>query len=222
MIEAEDLQCLKAIALIGGCKGPVLVSSQTLAGTLGISPQTASRRLIALEAGLLITRSLHPDGQYVAVTRDGEEALHREYSDYCRVFERKAAQFQLNGIVVSGVGEGRYYVSLPHYREQFSKMLGFSPFPGTLNIRLNRPSVQVRKKLESVDWVPIEGFTADDRTFGEARALPCSIQGYRCAIVVPGRTHYPDDVIEVIAAEGLRETLKLKDMDMVTVEVLDD
>ena len=50
MVLAEDLECLKAIALMGGCHGPVFVSSQTLAEVLEASPQTASggsRRLRA-------------------------------------------------------------------------------------------------------------------------------------------------------------------------------
>ena len=35
MIPPEDLQCLKTIALRGGCKGPVFVSSQTMGEMLG-------------------------------------------------------------------------------------------------------------------------------------------------------------------------------------------
>ena len=49
MIPPEDLQCLKTIALRGGCKGPVFVSSQTMGEMLGLSSQTASRRLKGLE-----------------------------------------------------------------------------------------------------------------------------------------------------------------------------
>ena len=109
-IEAGDLACLKAIALLGGCRGPVHVSSQSLAGALSASPQTASRRLQSLEAALLVTRSVRPGGRYVSVSRTGEEALHREYSDYCRLFGRESAGFVMTGHVVSGVGEGRYCV----------------------------------------------------------------------------------------------------------------
>ena len=50
MLEAGDLQCLKAIALMGGCRGPVWISSQSFGDSLSMSPQTASRRLKALEA----------------------------------------------------------------------------------------------------------------------------------------------------------------------------
>ena len=218
-IDAGDLACLKAIALLGGCRGPVHVSSQSLAAALGASPQTAARRLKSLESGLFVTRSIRPAGQYVTVTRAGEEALHREYSEYCRLFGRASAGFVMTGHVVSGVGEGRYYMALPPYHEQFAGVLGEDPFPGTLNIRLDGASLPVRKRVDALDWIPIHGFVAEDRTFGDARALPCRIGGYRCAIVVPGRTHYPEDIIELIAGVPLRETLGLSDMDRVAVEV---
>ena len=79
MVLAEDLECLKAIALMGGCRGPVFVSSQTLAGALSASPQTASRRLKALEGQRLITRAMNPDGQHITITKNGEDELRREY-----------------------------------------------------------------------------------------------------------------------------------------------
>jgi riboflavin kinase len=36
---------------------------------------------------------------------------------------------------------------------------------------------------------------------------------------VPGRTHYPEDIIEVIAPVALRRKLGVEDTDTVTVEV---
>ncbi len=221
-IEAADLACLKAIALLGGCRGPVHVSAQSLASALGTSPQTAARRLQSLESALLVTRSVRPGGQHVSISRTGEEALHREYSDYCRLFGGSSAGFVMTGQVVSGVGEGRYYMGLPAYREQFAAVLGEDPYPGTLNLRLDGASVPIRKRLDALDWTPIRGFVAEARTFGDARALPCRIGEHRCAIVVPGRTHYPEDVVEVIAGVPLREALGLADKDRVAIEVRDE
>jgi riboflavin kinase, archaea type len=222
MVVAEDLQCLKAIALLGGCSGPIWVSSQTFGRSLDISPQTASRRLISLERQMLITRSIRPEGQYVTITKDGERELKREYHEYSRIFSKKQNQFRLAGTVISGLGEGRYYMSLSHYRHQFMEHLGFEPFPGTLNIRLNAPSIEVRKQLDRLAWIEIEGFTADNRTFGAARALPCRIAEIPCAIVVPARSHYPEDIIEVIAETGLRNALEVEDGDNLEVEIAHD
>ncbi len=222
MVEAEDLQSLKMIALLGGCSGPIWLSSQSLGNELGISPQTASRRLIALERQQFIVRSMKPDGQHVAVTRGGEQQLRREYADYIRIFNPKRRQFVLTGTVISGLGEGRYYMSIPHYKEQFARCLGFEPFPGTLNIRLDPASAQTREEIEHIEWFEVPGFVADERTFGGAKALPCRIRGHECAIVEPSRTHYPTDIVEVIASIELRRALSLNDNDMIEVEINHD
>ncbi|OPX71073.1 MAG: Riboflavin kinase [Methanoregulaceae archaeon PtaB.Bin009] len=219
MILPEELQCLKAIALLGGCRGPVRVSSQSLGATLGTSPQTASRRLQSLERQRLVSRTIAADGQDIMVTPLGEGELRKEYQEYSRIFSDHNLGYVLTGTVISGIGEGKYYMSLEPYKEQFNRVLGFEPYPGTLNIRLFPSSIPLRKKIEALDWIRIKGFSSDGRTFGDARCLPCRIGDVSCGIVVPGRTHYPDDVIEVIAPVALRRKLGVEDSDTVTVEV---
>jgi riboflavin kinase len=219
MIPSEDLQCLKVIALRGGCKGPVFVSSQTIGEMLAISQQTASRRLKGLEMRGFITRTIIPDGQHVTLTGAGEAELRKEFLEYSRIFSDHNSGYILNGTVVSGIGEGKYYMSLAPYREQFKTHLGFEPYPGTLNIRLSSSSIPVRKKIDALDWIRIRGFSTDGRTFGDAKCLPCRIGAISCGIVQPGRTHYPEDIIEVIAPVALRRKLGVEDTDTVTVEV---
>lgn len=219
MIMAEDLQCLKKIALMGGCKEPIWASSQVLGCELNISPQTASRRLISLEKLGLINRTIRADGQYIAITKEGEVALQREYAEYCRVFGNERGYFVLEGELIDGLGEGRYYVSIPKYHKQFVEKLGFEPYPGTLNVKLNPPSIHIRKKLDALYWIDINGFNADERTFGVARCLPCEVGGRTCAIVVPSRTHYPEDVIEILSPVQLRKALNINSHDRVKVEV---
>ena len=219
MIPAEDLQCLKAIALKGGCKGPVFVSTQTIGDMLAISQQTASRRLKGLESQGFITRSIAADGQHVTVTSPGEEELRKEYQEYSRIFSEHNKGYVLSGTVVSGIGEGKYYMSLAPYKEQFNRHLGFEPYPGTLNIRLPSSVLPVRKKVDALEWIRIKGFSTDGRTFGDAKCIPCRIGNISCGIVVPGRTHYPEDIIEVIAPVALRRKLDVEDSDTISVEV---
>ncbi|MEI6840024.1 MAG: DUF120 domain-containing protein [Methanomicrobiales archaeon] len=219
MVPPEDLQCLKVIALRGGCKGPVFVSSQTIGEMLSISPQTASRRLKGLDAGGFLKRTIVPDGQHVTLTGAGEAELRKEYQEYSRIFSEHNKGYILNGTVVSGIGEGKYYMSLGPYKEQFNTHLGFEPYPGTLNIRLSSSSIPVRKKIDALEWIRIKGFSTDGRTFGDAKCLPCHIGTIPCGIVMPGRTHYPEDIIEVIAPVALRRKLGVEDTDTVTVEV---
>jgi len=215
----EDIPCLKAIALMGGLKGPVFLSPQFLGGELGISPQTAARRLQSLEKRRLLARSVAPDGQNVTITREGEEALQKEYADYCRIFQTGGDGYSLSGSVISGLGEGRYYMSLEPYVLQFVRLLGFEPYPGTLNIRVDPSFLATRKRLDQKEWISIEGFIADGRTFGRARCLPCRIGSTPCGIIIPGRSHYPDDVLEIIAPVSLRDAYRLEDADEVTIEV---
>ena len=222
MVDPGELHSLKAIALMGGCRGPVWISSQSLGETLALSPQTASRRLKALEARRLLDRAIRPDGQYVTITAEGEEVLRREYAEYLRIFGEGAGGYTLTGSVVGGLGEGRYYMSLEPYRAQFRTILGFEPFPGTLNLRLSSASRDMKKRVDGLEWTRIRGFIQENRTFGEARVLPCRIREIPCAIIVPGRTHYPDDVIEVISPRELRKELNLSDGDLMTVEVASD
>ena len=219
MIGPEDLECLKRIALRGGLVGPVFLNSQSLGTELGISPQTASRRLKSLEHQEMIRRTLIADGQQVIVSEEGESALRNEYCEYYRLFGGKEKNFQFLGMVESGLGEGAYYMSLTQYMQQFEKILGFAPYPGTLNLRLSPAAVQRRKRLTAADWYQVEGFESEGRTFGQVRCLPCMIREVPCGIVVPGRSHYPEALVEVIAPVGLRRELDLKDGDDVVIEV---
>ena len=186
---------------------------------LGLSQQTASRRLKGLETRGFLMRTIVPDGQHVTLTGAGETELRKEYQEYSRIFSEHNKGYILNGTVVSGIGEGKYYMSLGPYKEQFNTHLGFEPYPGTFNIRLSTPSIPVRKKIEALDWIRIKGFSTDGRTFGDAKCLPCRIGSISCGIVMPGRTHYPEDIIEVIAPVALRRKLGVEDTDTVTVEV---
>ncbi len=219
MVDPEDLECLKRIALRGGLTDSVFLNSQSLGTELGISPQTASRRLKSLEQQNLVQRTIIADGQQITLSEDGESVLRQEYCDYYRLFGGKEKNIQFPGIVESGLGEGAYYMSLPRYTQQFEKILGFSPYPGTLNLRLSPVAVQRRKRLTIADWFLVEGFVSEGRTFGQVRCLPCMIGTIPCGIVVPGRSHYPDALVEVIAPVGLRRELDLKDGDEVVIEV---
>lgn len=219
MIAPDDLICLKAIALLGGLSSAVSVSSQSLAQELSISPQTASRRLISLENAHLISRTMRGDGQYVTITAAGEEKLRAEYAAYRRIFETHDRHYVLEGELISGLGEGRYYVGIEGYATQFSEKLGITPYPGTFNVKLSPPSIETRRKLDAMEWTDIDGFTDHDRTFGGAKALKCSINGYACAILIPGRTHYPEEIIELISEVRLRDVLDIGDGAQVTIEV---
>ncbi|MFC7069191.1 DUF120 domain-containing protein [Halobaculum lipolyticum] len=221
----DEVAALKTVALRGGLREPVKVSCSTLGERLGASSQTASRRLQRLDAAGLLDRDVVGDGQWVSVTGAGERRLRAEYADYRRLFEGEAG-LTLAGTVTSGMGEGRHYIQLSGYHEQFVERLGYEPFPGTLNVSLTEAAVRARAGLDSVEGVPIDGWEDDERTFGPATCYAAAVvaDGERFEpvhVIVPERTHHDEDQLELIAPAKLREELSLADGDEITVRVTD-
>lgn len=205
----ETLAVLKLLALEGGDQSPVLLTSRELGRRIGVSQQAADRYLLALEKKGLLGRSLAQRRQRLLLTPEAVRLLRAEYHSYRRIFEGPA-KTALTGEVVSGLGEGRYYLSQPGYVVQFSERLGYSPFPGTLNVKLK--AAELRRLSAVGDWngVRIDGFQASGRTFGGATCYAARIDGHRCHLIRPDRTHHTD-VAEFVSAENLREALRLRD-----------
>lgn len=212
------LEVLKQLALMNASKRVLKISSKELADRINQSLQTAARKLKELEVNELIERTLTKDGQFIVITEKGKKKLYKEYLDYKKIFEN-GETFVIRGKVFSGVGEGRYYVSLEGYRKQFKEKLGFDPYPGTLNLKIPKEQLYFRHKLDDEEGILIKGFKTPDRTFGDVKAFKCRVNGIEGAIVLPKRTHYPPDVLEIIAPVKIREVAKIKDGDLVEVEV---
>jgi riboflavin kinase len=183
-----------------------------------VSQQTASRRILDLLDKGLIQRELGARRQMIRLSDDGMKALQTEYADYVSVFEVRD-RVTLKGTVVSGLGEGRYYIEQDGYREQFRTHLDMDPYVGTLNIRLageDRGKVQL---LRRATGVPLRGFTQGSRTFGAVKAFHAILGDIRCAVVMPQRSHHMDTV-EVISEHQLRTLLDIKDGDVVELHVV--
>jgi len=104
------------------------------------------------------------------------------------------------------------------YREQFRHLLGFEPYPGTLDIKLSDDSLELKATLENLPSKRADGFVTPERTFGQVKCFPAKLRGVQVAVIIPSRSSHVD-VIELIAAKSLRKSLKLKDGDTVKIEV---
>ncbi len=213
----EVLAVLKLLALEGADHTPVLLTSREVGTRLGVSQQAADRYLVALEKKGYLARSLAQRRQRLSLTPAALKLLRSEYHSYRRIFEGPE-RANLGGEVVSGLGEGRYYLSQPGYVVQFSERLGYTPFPGTLNVKLKPADVRRLAGVGEWDGVRIDGFQASGRTFGGATCYAARINGARCHLIRPDRTHHVD-VAEFVAADSLRKELKLKDGDPVRVTI---
>jgi riboflavin kinase len=105
------------------------------------------------------------------------------------------------------------------YQQQFKRELGFDPYPGTLDLKLDKASLELRASLMELQGRQIEGFSTSERTFGPVKCFPATLRGMKVAVILPSRSHY-SDVIELIAPKNLRRGLKLSDGDVVKVEVM--
>jgi riboflavin kinase len=208
---------LKHIGLEGAVNEFIPISSRELAENLDISQQSASKKILELLDDELIMRRLGARRQFIKITDKGLNVLRKEYSEYQRLFEL-ADYITIRGVITSGLGEGKYYVTQKGYMNQFIEKLWFKPYDGTLNIKITGNELNKLQLIRSLDGIPIDGFKNSGRTFGKGKCFLCDIQGVECAIMQPHRSHY-ENVIEIISKHFLRDKLKLKDGDVVEVRV---
>lgn len=216
-LSPEHLRVLKELALMGGIGDFVAITSGDLARRCSISQQSASEKILALAGRGFIQRRMAGRKQHIAVTPEGAGFLWNEHSDYMRLFE-PGRPFTISGTVTTGLGEGRYYMALPGYVKQFRRMLGFRPFPGTLNLKLSADNQYKLRVMEEREGIEIVEFVSGGRTFGGAKCFRAAIRELKCAVIIPHRTHHRA-IVEIISPDNLRARLDVGDGDAVVVEV---
>ena len=125
----------------------------------------------------------------------------------------------IKGRVFSGLGRGAYFTQLDWVKQQCLEKLGFIPFAGTLNIRVNEgylEFVQQVKGESAIDVVP------PSPDFCPANAIPILIDNLKAAIIFPHAEEFTEEVhstevIEVIAPIEIKKALHLKDGDEVVI-----
>ncbi|UCG90545.1 MAG: DUF120 domain-containing protein [Candidatus Heimdallarchaeota archaeon] len=225
-IEITDyLNLLITIGKMGGIRRPVFSTTSELGKIVGISQQSASRKLTKMENTNLIVRNYQQRGNTIKITPKGITSLERVFTDLWMILTAEgrelAEKITLKGTVCTGMGEGAYYMSQKGYKNQFTSLLGFEPFTGTLNLQLlEELSLRNFERILRSPSKFIKEFTEGGRRFGKVFVWPTYIlikdQKISSALIHPDRTHHSNQ-IEIIAEENIKNTYNVKDGDVLEI-----
>ncbi|MEM2963355.1 MAG: DUF120 domain-containing protein [Candidatus Anstonellales archaeon] len=199
----------------GAHRDPVRATTRQLAAELGISQQSFSRRSLILISEGYIERQ---GGAYILTNKALSEAktIYRTLSE--ALFGGKSLEF--TGKIVHGISQGEKFMKMHDYRRQFIKLLGFDPYPGTLNVTIPPEDIELRLRLKSKKPILIEGFKRGRRTYGSIIAYPALIEDtIRGAVIFPDRSTHGLTIMELIAPINIKQKLRLEDGDQITFRV---
>jgi len=214
-MKAYLLQMLKELALLGAINNRVEISSLELANQLETSQQTASRYVLELDKLDLITLEMCIKKQLIQITENGADILKEEYMQYKHIFELPQ-KIRFDGYLVSGMGEGTYYLAQKGYINQFHHHCGFKPFPGTLNVKIPQIEKNKLRLIKKFPGLEIEEFETTNRTFGAVKCFNATVNETDCVLVLPARGHY-SKILEFISPDNLRKKLDIEDGDPIHI-----
>jgi len=124
---------------------------------------------------------------------------------------------RLRGEVVSGRQEAASFMTARWVRDALTRVLGGEPFPGTLNLRLEPgPALESWRALKaSASGVQLP---PGDEGSCASTLFPVSVEGtVRGVLLLPHVEGYPEDMVELVARESLRERFRLGDGSVVAL-----
>jgi riboflavin kinase len=121
----------------------------------------------------------------------------------------------LRGVVMAGLGQAGSFMGLPWVADGVRRLVGFTPYPGTLNVRLDPDTVDAWRQIRERDGLVLS--PPAGQPCG-ARLFPVTLgPGVEAAVIVPDVTRHGDDVLEVVAPTALRRRLGLADGGAITL-----
>ncbi len=193
------------------------VSLNELARHLSTTVQNAHRILKKLEEENVIERN----GRLIKFSLIGQQIV-KYIINTVKDYLREISIIKLAGEVVSGLGEGKYYMSIEEYKRQFIEKLGFEPYPGTLNVKLYPDYIKNRLILSKLPGIIIQGFEKNGRKFGNVKCFRATIEGAEnipCAVLIIEKTHHGPEIVELISPVKIRDVLKLSDGSQIRINV---
>ena len=222
-ITFQHVVILSELLLCGAKNNFVELTTGEIAKKIKRSQQLASKELLDLEFFGYIKRNKKSKKYTIKVTEKGYQKVYDLFLFLKTALESFKHIIDFEGHIITGMGEGAYYMSLKGYKQQFKDKLGYEPYPGTLNIKLNSSLyVEAKKEMLKYPSINIEGFSDQSRTFGWVKCYPAYINdsdNINSSILILERTHYDDSIIEIIAPFSIKEQFSLKNGDYIKLKV---
>ncbi len=126
---------------------------------------------------------------------------------------------RFRGRLIRGRGEGVQFTEVPWVKEAFTRILGFEPYPGTVNLRVDPSEVgdalRVLREAEG-HWMP----PPEGSGFCAARCFRGRLgTGLKAGLVIPEVEGYYEDILEILAPVNVQEALGVSEGDALEVEI---
>lgn len=220
-LKIQHLITLTELLSKGAKNNYVSITTSTLGKNIHKSQQAASKHLLELEEGGFIERIMSGRKVSVKLTKKGFDQISDLFSLLKNSLESIPPTIDLTGALVAGMGEGKYYMSLKGYTKQFNSKIGYVPFPGTLNVKLDKKEfVEAVRQLNNMDGTKIDGFSDGKRTYGWVKCFDCKLNNKVDAhIIMLERTHHDQSIVELISKYDIRKRLDLKNGSAVSIKI---
>jgi len=199
----------------------VPITTSALGKNIKKSQQAASKHLAELEKDGFIQRITSGRNVSVKITPRGYLEMIKLSTILRTSLESSPSYVELKGTLVSGMGEGAYYMSLKGYTKQFEKKINYIPFPGTLNVKLNQKKhTEAVQQFDALDGILIDGFSDEKRTYGWVKCFKAKLnKSVDCELIRLERTHHDPSIIELISKRSIRKTAKISDGSKITIRI---
>ncbi len=220
-LKIQHLVTLTELLSKGAKNNFVFITTSTLGKNIHKSQQAASKHLLELEQDGFIERMMSGRKVSVKLTQKGYSQIADLYNLLQKSLESVPSSIEITGTLVSGMGEGAYYMSLKGYTKQFSSKIGYVPFPGTLNVKLDKKEqIEALRQLNGFEGTKIDGFSDGKRTYGWVKCYHCILNDkIRCEIILLERTHHDSSIVELISETDIRKKSNLKNGSKLTIRI---
>jgi len=220
-LKIQHILTLSYLLSKGAKHNYITLTTTSLGKNIKKSQQAASKHLLELEQNQFIERIINGRKISIKITEKGFSEMIKLSTILQKSLNSFPSHVQIKGTLVSGMGEGAYYMGLKGYTKQFKSKIGYVPFPGTLNLRVDQKIHQEAiKQFATLNGIKIKSFSDGKRTYGWVKCFPAKLNNStNCNLILLERTHHDNSVVELISKSSLRKSAKLKEGSKVSLTI---